>query len=203
MIYTNGVKGKMSFNTIISQLVTDSSIDKVRLPAEPTALSRFRDAANDILNKAVFELGEQADSDYFQCSRERYLVLLALAKQYFPNKAKVLDVGNAPGHLAIMLDACDFSVTGVNVTKEWDSTYPSAKWLDVFSVTICDVEKNLLPFPDQSFDAIVFTEVLEHIAITHPKNILKDFKRVLKPGGVNCPNLGPPVANNFGMTSVG
>lgn len=38
-----------------------------------------------------------------------------------------------------------------------------------------------LPFPDATFDYVVFTQVLEHVA--EPLEILKELFRVLKPGG--------------------
>lgn len=42
------------------------------------------------------------------------------------------------------------------------------------------------------FDAILFTEVLEHIAIKNPKQILPEFMRLLSPSGVilfSTPNI--------------
>ncbi len=38
-----------------------------------------------------------------------------------------------------------------------------------------------IPFPDNSFDAVICTEVLEHVA--EPIKILNEIRRVLKPGG--------------------
>ncbi|GAB7022224.1 hypothetical protein JCM12178A_07820 [Salidesulfovibrio brasiliensis] len=41
-----------------------------------------------------------------------------------------------------------------------------------------------LPFSDESFDAIVCTQVLEHVAA--PETRIAELSRVLKPGGVMC-----------------
>lgn len=38
-----------------------------------------------------------------------------------------------------------------------------------------------LPFPDATFDVVLSTEVIEHV--THPPDAVKEFARVLKPGG--------------------
>lgn len=39
-----------------------------------------------------------------------------------------------------------------------------------------------IPFPDNSFDSIVCTQVLEHVA--HPEVAMSELNRVLRPGGV-------------------
>ena len=44
---------------------------------------------------------------------------------------------------------------------------------------VCDVTK--IPLPDGSLDAILCTEVLEHV--TDPMAVLREFGRLLKPGG--------------------
>jgi SAM-dependent methyltransferase len=44
---------------------------------------------------------------------------------------------------------------------------------------VCDI--TAIPLPDQSLDAIVCTEVLEHV--TDPMAVLQEFARLLKPGG--------------------
>lgn len=44
---------------------------------------------------------------------------------------------------------------------------------------VCDI--TAIPLPDQSLDAILCTEVFEHV--TDPMAVLKEFARLLKPGG--------------------
>lgn len=55
-------------------------------------------------------------------------------------------------------------------TGKWDTSK-----IDI----ICDIVQ--IPEPDQSFDAILCTEVLEHLP--EPQLALKEFARLLKPGG--------------------
>jgi SAM-dependent methyltransferase len=44
---------------------------------------------------------------------------------------------------------------------------------------VCEITR--IPLPDQSFDAILCTEVLEHVV--NPMTVLAEFARLLKPGG--------------------
>ena len=49
-----------------------------------------------------------------------------------------------------------------------------------------------LPYPDQVFDAIINTDVFEHLPYEDQPKCLAEFKRVLKPGGrmlISVPNL--------------
>ncbi len=46
----------------------------------------------------------------------------------------------------------------------------------------CDLEKLPLPFPSESVEEIYCSHVLEHLAVK-PSIIMKDFLRILKPGG--------------------
>ncbi len=50
-----------------------------------------------------------------------------------------------------------------------------------------------LPFPDESFDVVIISEVMEHIP--DDKGVLAEMVRVLKPGGriaaVTVPRYGP------------
>lgn len=44
-----------------------------------------------------------------------------------------------------------------------------------------DVDEEPLPFPDQTFDVVVFSEVMEHVRF--PQKALGEIRRVLKPTG--------------------
>jgi len=55
-----------------------------------------------------------------------------------------------------------------------------------------DLTKNTIPFPDASFDAVSFSEVLEHLPANGVMPTLREIARVLRPGGVvvaTSPNL--------------
>lgn len=65
--------------------------------------------------------------------------------------------------------------------------------LDLF-----DVERHLFPYPDQSFDAAVVGEVLEHL-LEDPMHMLIELSRVLRPGGVLV--LTTPNVSSWGSMS--
>src|SRR5260370_8562705 len=50
------------------------------------------------------------------------------------------------------------------------------------STHICNVSVDPLPFPNQSFTAVLLNEVLEHLVYS-PVLLLKEIRRVLMPGG--------------------
>jgi SAM-dependent methyltransferase len=81
-------------------------------------------------------------ADYFKSSRERYAHYAALAKLNLAPHARVLDVGNAPGHFAFLLAQILHRVTGVNLNARLRRTYSG-----------------------QSFDASVFTEAHKRLVM--------------------------------------
>ncbi len=135
--------------------------------------------------------GPGAETDYFKCSLSRYRLYFALACA-LPKGANVLDVGSAPGHVSTGLHLMGFHVEGVNLNEEWNKFYPSPEWVERLGVKTHDFEKAPLPWGGESFDAVFFCEVLEHIAVKNPAEVLTDLKRLLKPGGsliLSTPNI--------------
>jgi SAM-dependent methyltransferase len=84
-----------------------------------------------------------------------------------------------------MLAASRHVVTGVDrdgeVVRQAAETYPAASFVDA------DVLE--LPFGDESFDAAVCFEVIEHVE--DPRRLVAELARVLRPGGllfISTPN---------------
>lgn len=183
----------MNFVEIIQQVLNAADSDAIGLPAPSDVSPHIRQLANDIIAESREQIGPEAtQTDYFKCCEERFDTLLSLALEHVPNGARLLDIGNAPGYLAIMLAQAGYGVDGINLSDAWNSTYPDPKYIERFRVKATDIEKSPLPYPDKSFDAIVFTEVLEHIAILHPRDLLPEFRRVLRENGLiifSTPNV--------------
>ena len=104
----------------------------------------------------------------------RYLRIRKIAKYITPN-ARVLDVGC--GEEASTLTALSAKIaSGVGIDIR-------AKERTTGNITILQssFDGAPLPFTDNEFDAVLLVAVLEHL--NHRVEILKEIKRVLKPGG--------------------
>ena len=104
-----------------------------------------------------------------------------------PNRA-VLDVGCATGYLARALVERGCTVSGVEYDPvAAEQARPSLKELVVADLNAVDLAEQ---FPGQTFDAIVFGDVLEHLA--DADRVLASATRLLAPGGaivISVPNV--------------
>jgi len=60
----------------------------------------------------------------------------------------------------------------------------------VFESDLFDIERDIFPYPDESLDGVIFSELIEHLC-TNPVWALSEIHRVLRPGGwvvVTTPN---------------
>jgi 2-polyprenyl-3-methyl-5-hydroxy-6-metoxy-1,4-benzoquinol methylase len=140
----------------------------------------------------VLAMVPEAQKDYFRHCRDRYMALLSVLLPHVQAGWRVLDVGCAPGHLAMALDLSGCRVAGIDLNALYLPKYPSPEWIDRLAIRALDVERHDLPFDSSTFDAVLFTEVLEHVAIRRPGELMAEFKRILKPGGrllLSTPNF--------------
>lgn len=126
----------------------------------------------------------------------------ALAGEISYNKAKqvrilgpepgmhILDAGCGRGETALALaragatvSGLDYSETAVELTRDALVEYPDSD-IRVGSVTE-------LPWPDDTFDRIQFSDVIEHLDPAQTVPALAEFHRVLKPGGFALVHTAP------------
>lgn len=105
-----------------------------------------------------------------------------LTARLIPRSAhRVLDAGAANGWLASIMTSRGHAVTGLDLG--FDSIHRASEHLESQGLPIPFVQGDLynLPFGDFSFDALVMTEVIEHLE--RPADALAEATRVLAPGG--------------------
>lgn len=102
---------------------------------------------------------------------------------------RILDIGSLTGAMCIALKREGYDVYGVDfdeVVAEYRDVYVK-NGIDIRAIS----DPTQLPYEDNYFDCVVFTEVLEHVYDT-PLHILNEFKRALKVGGcllITTPNV--------------
>jgi glycosyltransferase involved in cell wall biosynthesis/2-polyprenyl-3-methyl-5-hydroxy-6-metoxy-1,4-benzoquinol methylase len=176
---------------LVEQILLHSQISSLLSTNIPQTIQAHLKSAEILLNKVKDIVGIQSHGDYFKASVPRYLHYLAAAMT-LKKKSRILDVGSAPGHIGIGLHLLGMKVVGVNLNEAWRETYPSLDWVEKLGVIERNLEQEILPYDDNVFDAVYFTEVLEHIAIKNPVEILSDLRRVLKTDGLlilSTPNI--------------
>jgi 2-polyprenyl-3-methyl-5-hydroxy-6-metoxy-1,4-benzoquinol methylase len=99
---------------------------------------------------------------------------------------RLLDVGCAGGELAALLGTFGWQVEGV----EREPALVEAARARGISVRRADFDQEPLPWDQETFDAAVAGEVIEHVIDTD--HLLGELARILRPGGVlvvTTPNL--------------
>lgn len=92
-------------------------------------------------------------------------------------EGKVLDIGSGEGKLNDYLNDCEYYPVDI---------IPR----DLPNFKLANIETEILPYPDHSFDTVTITQVLEHL--TNYVGVLREAHRVLKPRGklvITIPNL--------------
>lgn len=100
----------------------------------------------------------------------RVSFLIQFLTEHVKPGGKILDVGCGDMYLSTELTQYDWTGIDINIEK--------AKGRAVKHL----LENTPYPFPDQSFDAVVCSEVLEHIF--DPLTVSKEIRRLLKPDGI-------------------
>jgi SAM-dependent methyltransferase len=99
-------------------------------------------------------------------------ILLALVSR----DQKLLDVGCGGGYYTVQFRDASNQVFGIDITFEGvQATHRSG-----IPTSVASVEQGL-PFPPDTFDAVTFIEVIEHVL--RPDLALRAIHRVLRPGG--------------------
>jgi len=110
---------------------------------------------------------------------------------------RVLDVGCGSGERMRRLEPAGWECIGIDASEP-AVTSGVEKGLDIRRA-----EATALPFPDESFDAVLMSHSIEHCQ--DPRRAVQEAARVLKRGGsltVTTPNGASPIAQLFGAMWV-
>jgi SAM-dependent methyltransferase len=102
---------------------------------------------------------------------------------------RVLDVGAGQALLLSFLTELGHECHALDV-KYQPSMYPDTYEKGI-TFQVCNVEADAIPYPEESFDAVVCCQVLEHFSHSQLPAV-REMKRVLRPGGVleiDVPNV--------------
>ncbi len=106
--------------------------------------------------------------------------LLHLLVERLPRGAMVFDAGCGSGYPVAQFLARVFQVTGMDLAEE---QIRLAKRMVPGATFICG-DITSLPFRDRTFDAVVSYYTIIHVPRSEHPELLLDFRRILRPGGL-------------------
>ena len=112
----------------------------------------------------------------------RRLGIIAALRGRAPGEMRVLDIGCSRGQFVAAAAEAGFMAEGVEPAARIAAAAREAG-LNVHTGFLHDVA-----FPEGSFDAVTLFEVLEHLK--EPLTLMRECRRILKPGGVLCASTG-------------
>jgi len=163
----------------------------MKMEVEPSSPSRD---ALQLVNECAQKISPDEPSlaswyeNYSKWHTRRIAFDVDIVVRYVKHGTRILEFGSIPPMLTSSLSEKGFDITGVDICPGRFGSCIDALGLLIIQ---CNVENERTPFPDASFDAVIFNELFEHLRI----NIiftLSEVLRVLKPGGtlfLSTPNL--------------
>jgi SAM-dependent methyltransferase len=112
-----------------------------------------------------------------------------------PENARLLDIGCGDGQNGNVIRSMhpDLEIFGVDIIEEKQAP-------PFYSYKRVDLETDMLPYPDNSFERIIFRHVIEHL--NSPLRLGPEIYRVLRPGGkiyIEAPNWTSMFVPSFGF----
>lgn len=162
------------------------------------ALNRLFPVPDHPFNRALAGRGTYADWQFEQAPRSLSQFRAVASPEELARGRRVLDLGCGAGGKAVYLATLGArQVVAVDVVPHYaDLGRDLARRKGVEGICqFLTADAACLPFPDGSFDAILATDVVEHLA--DPLAVLQECYRVLAPGGRLFASF-PPVGHPYG-----
>jgi SAM-dependent methyltransferase len=122
-------------------------------------------------------------------AQTRYAFMAKLLSRDFPPPARIVELGSAPGDQIAHLAKIGYEATSVDIhvsSDAWGHGEEGRMDKLLADAGVTDIEWNLeqTPYPldEGAFDAVLMTEVYEHLR-DYPVKSLQEVRRILRPGG--------------------
>lgn len=127
------------------------------------------------LSQSIAKLGHT--DWYLVLHYGRFIKVLDWLTKRTMNNSVGLEVGVWPGYVGLALHKLGYQVTGIDIdpNRIRDIGFPIRK---------LDLNFEPLPFPNNTFDFINCSEVIEHLDPKAVAMFFKEVNRILKPGGI-------------------
>ncbi|MCM8795461.1 MAG: class I SAM-dependent methyltransferase [Candidatus Omnitrophica bacterium] len=119
------------------------------------------------------------ETDYFKRNKYRFIYILEKLNNFYHPASKILDIGPTPFTLCLKEIFADSDIIAIDISQIWKEALKS----EGICLEVVDLSHGTLPFPAQSFDIIIFTEVIEHLDVSAIR-IIQELRRVLKDNGI-------------------
>lgn len=134
----------------------------------------------------LFDPANEALLDVFKGSVDRFCQIADRLR----DSKRVLDVGAGHGILLALMHELGHECHAVDVADQ-AAAHPRVFEARGIPFRQCNVEIEALPYPDETFDAVVCCQALEHFTHSHLPAV-REMRRVLRDGGIleiDVPNV--------------
>jgi len=134
--------------------------------------------------------GLEENFDYFSFHQNRFDFLLETLGDYFKPGSKFLDIGSFNGYMMLGAKMIGYESSGTDLAQFVENSKKVSAFYN-FNNLAADLSSEKIPYSDNSFDLILFSETLEHLNF-YTQDLFKEIGRVLKPSGlviITTPNL--------------
>lgn len=159
---------------------------------------KFESQYVELVQGAIDELGDfdlaaesdgtQPPSRYLHDHRHEYVRTVQDVATHLQetgaSAGRILEIGSFFGVVSMSLARLGFEIVALDIPEYIQNEEQLQRFsrLGITSASI-QLQDYLLPFEDESFDAVIMCEVLEHLNF-NPLPLLKEINRVTKPGGL-------------------
>lgn len=139
-------------------------------------MKKFEIALEELENS----ISNNENKNYFYGQKNRFSGNFKLISNYLHSSDKILEVGSYPSYFLAAVKKCGYNVEGLDLNPKRETTFLAKENL---TVKKCDIEQEMFPFEDNSFDKIMLSEVFEHLYV-NPVFTISEIRRVLKKDGL-------------------